>query len=92
MSADLGKRVLDAVVRSVDAKALGEALKDLAPAKAAPAAASGGAIDPARSYRVATDEYAASLADGFGVPSRVDVQGVQVREALVAHARAGGLA
>lgn len=42
MSAELGRRVLDALVRSVDAKALGEALKDLAPAKAPAAAPSGG--------------------------------------------------
>ncbi|MEZ4337035.1 MAG: hypothetical protein R3B82_10440 [Sandaracinaceae bacterium] len=43
MSQDLGKRVLDALVRSVDTRALGEALKDLGPAaKASPPTATGG--------------------------------------------------
>ncbi|MCB9596769.1 MAG: hypothetical protein H6719_28865 [Sandaracinaceae bacterium] len=42
MSADLGKKVLEALVRSVDARALGEAVKDLAPAKAAPSSGGGG--------------------------------------------------
>ncbi|MEZ4217631.1 MAG: 5'-nucleotidase C-terminal domain-containing protein [Myxococcota bacterium] len=74
------------VVATIDGRAMASPLRERL------AAASAGAIDPARSYRVATDEYAVSLADGFGVPSRVDVHGVEVREALVAHARAGGLA
>lgn len=42
MSADLGKKVLDAVVRSVDADALGAAVQGLVPTGAAPAPASGG--------------------------------------------------
>lgn len=42
MSAELGKKVLDALVRSVDARALGDAVKGLAPASAAAPAPSGG--------------------------------------------------
>jgi len=48
MSADLGKKVLDAVVRSVDAGALGEAVASLVPSGAAPAPAGDGVGETAR--------------------------------------------
>jgi hypothetical protein len=53
--------------------------------------ASGVAIEPGRHYRVATAEYFASEHAGLGNPERVERSDLLLRDALVAHLRAGGL-
>jgi hypothetical protein len=53
--------------------------------------AGGTRIEPGRRYRVATHRYYASLRDSFGDVASLEETGVPVREALVAHLRAGGL-
>ena len=55
-------------------------------------AAAGSAPDPARRYRVATTSYFAGRRDWLGEPERVEASDVLLRDALVAHLRAGGLA
>lgn len=55
-------------------------------------AAAGSEPDPARRYRVATTSYFAGRRDWVGEPERVETSDVLLRDALVAHLRAGGLA
>jgi hypothetical protein len=52
-------------------------------------AAQGEAIDPAAAYRLATLDYFAGQRDEFGEPSRVERSSTLLRDALVAHLRAG---
>lgn len=64
-----------------------------APVRERLAAAGAPVADPASStlLRVATIDYLAGRRDDFGEPERVDRAGILVRDALVAHLRAGGL-
>ena len=54
-------------------------------------AAAGVAVESGGRYRVATAEYFASEHAGLGVPERVERSDLLLRDALVAHLRAGGL-
>jgi hypothetical protein len=77
-----GNRV---VVARVQGRAMSEALRERL-------AAGGVAVQPGERYRVATAEYFAATAEIFGEPDSVDPSGVLLRDALVSHLRAGGLA
>jgi hypothetical protein len=77
-----GNRV---VVASIEGRAMSAALRERL-------AAGGVAVQPAERYRVATAEYFARTAEIFGEPDSVDPSGMLLRDALVAHLRAGGLA
>jgi hypothetical protein len=73
------------VVASIPGRAMTPALRERL--------ASGGLeIDPAQSYRVATLEYFAGSSEIFGDPQRVEPSDLLLRDALVAHLRADGLA
>jgi Protein of unknown function (DUF3500) len=73
------------VVAEIDGRAMAAPLRErLAAAGAEPA--------PERRYRVATVSYAASRSDWFGEPERVEPSELLLRDALVAHLRAGGFA
>jgi hypothetical protein len=54
--------------------------------------AAGHAVDPSARHRIATTEYFASRADWVGTPDDVSVHDGLLRDALVTHLRAGGLA
>jgi hypothetical protein len=72
------------VVAEIEGRAMAGPLRErLAAAGAAPA--------PERRYRVATTSYAARRRDWLGEPADVETSGVLLRDALVAHLRAGGL-
>jgi hypothetical protein len=49
-------------------------------------------VEPGARYRVATTDYHATVRDVFGEPERVEPGETLLRDALVAHLRAGGLA
>jgi hypothetical protein len=51
----------------------------------------GTAVDPGQRYRVASTEYLVTRRDEFGEPDRVETGDVLLRDALVAHLRAGAL-
>jgi hypothetical protein len=53
--------------------------------------AAGAEIEPGRRYRVATTDWHAGRADLFGEPEDVTLAATLVRDALIAHLRAGGL-
>jgi len=53
--------------------------------------AADGPLDPARRYRIATISYFASKKELVGAPERIDESPTLLRDALVAHLRAGGL-
>lgn len=63
-----------------------------APLRAHVERASGAPVDPRARIRVAVDEYVASRRDWFGEASRVERSRLELREALVAYARAAGMA
>jgi hypothetical protein len=65
--------------------------KDMAAPLRARLEASGVRIEPAERYRVATLDWYAKLGDVFGEPESVEDTDVYLRDALVAHLRAGGL-
>jgi hypothetical protein len=73
------------VVATVQGRAMSDALRERLVAGGVP-------VQPADRYRVATTEYFAATAEIFGEPDSVDPAGVLLRDALVAHLRAGGLA
>jgi hypothetical protein len=50
------------------------------------------AFEPARRYRVATLEYFAGTSEIFGEPEAFERGDLLLRDALVTHLRAGGLA
>lgn len=72
------------VVAKVEGRAMADSLRTRL-------AARGVAIAPSRTYRVATTDYFASHGD-LGEPTGVESGAVLLRDALVAHLRAGGLA
>lgn len=72
------------VVASIDGRAMAPALRERL-------VATGTAIEPNRRYPVATTDYAARQRDRFGEPADVETGGELLRDALVAHLRAGGL-
>jgi hypothetical protein len=55
-------------------------------------AAGGAVVHPTQSYRVATAQYFAATPEIFGEPDTVESGELLLRDALVAHLRAGGLA
>jgi hypothetical protein len=65
--------------------------RDMAPELAERLAAAGVSVEPDARYRVATAEYFASADAGLGIPERVERSDLLLRDALVAHLRAGGL-
>jgi hypothetical protein len=77
-----GNRV---VVASIEGRAMSAGLRERL-------AAGGLAVQPGERYRVATLEYFAATPAIFGEPASVDPGSVLLRDALVAHLRAGGLA
>jgi hypothetical protein len=54
--------------------------------------AGGARVEPDQRYRVATTDYFAATPDIFGEPDAVESDGGLLRDALVAHLSAGGLA
>jgi hypothetical protein len=70
------------VVATIAGRAIAPPLRDRL-------AAQGVAVDPAASYRVATLDYFAGRSDWLGEPMRVERAGTLLRDALVAHLRAG---
>jgi hypothetical protein len=72
------------VVATVEGRAMGAALRERI-------AAGGSAVEPRQRYRVASAEYFAQQPE-FGEPERVETSEVLLRDAVVAHLRAGGLA
>jgi len=73
------------VVATIEGRAMSAALRDRL-------RAAGAAIEPARRQRVATTQYFASQPAIFGEPDSVERSGQLLRDALVEHLRAGGLA
>ena len=73
------------VVASIQGRAMSAALRERL-------AAGGVEVLPTRSYRVATTEYAAATREILGEPDSVETGDPLLRDALVAHLRAGGLA
>jgi hypothetical protein len=73
------------VVASIDGRAMGPALRERLGGR-------GEAIEPGRRYRVASLRYFAEQRATFGETARVEAGSVLLRDALVAHLRAGGLA
>ena len=53
--------------------------------------AAGVAVEPDARYRVATAEYFASQDAGLGSPETVERSGLLLRDAIVAHLRAGAV-
>jgi hypothetical protein len=72
-------------VATIAGRAMSAALRDRL-------VAAGAAIEPARRYRVASTHYFAAQPAIFGEPEAVEREDLLVRDALVAHLRAGGLA
>jgi hypothetical protein len=73
------------VVATLEGRAASPALRERL-------AAAGVALDPGRRYRVASTEYFASHAGMLGEPDDVERDEGLLRDAIVAHLRAGGLA
>jgi hypothetical protein len=73
------------VVASIRGRAMSAALRARLEAGGVP-------LDPARSHRVATLQYFAATPEIFGEPESVETDALLLRDALVAHLRAGGLA
>ena len=73
------------VVASIEGRAMSAALRERL-------AAAGAEIEPARRYRVASTQYFAAAPEIFGEPESVEREELLLRDALVAHLRAGGLA
>ena len=73
------------VVAEIEGRAMAAPLRERLAAAGAPPA-------PERRYRVATTGYAAGRKDWFGEPERLETSELLLRDALVAHLRAGGLA
>ena len=71
-------------VATIAGRAMSAALRDRL-------AAAGAAIEPARRYRVASTQYFATAPEIFGEPEAVEREDLLLRDALVAHLRAGGL-
>jgi hypothetical protein len=63
----------------------------MAPALRERLVAAGTAIEPDRRYRVASTDYLSRQRDRFGDPADVETGPELLRDALVAHLRAGGL-
>jgi hypothetical protein len=72
-------------VASIQGRAMSAALRERL-------AAGGFEVLPTHSYRVATTEYFAQESEIFGEPDAVEAGDLLLRDALVAHLRAGGLA
>ncbi len=73
------------VVASIEGRAMSAALRERL-------AAGGVAVLPTQSYRVATTQYFAVTPEIFGEPDSVEAGDLLLRDALVEHLRAGGLA
>jgi len=73
------------VVASIEGRAMSGTLRERL-------AAAGAEIEPARRYRVASTQYFAAEPEIFGEPESVEREDLLLRDALVAHLRAGGLA
>ncbi len=73
------------VVATLEGRAMAAPLRDRLTAAGVP-------VQEAARYRVATLEYFAGRPDMVGRPERVDTSALLLRDALVAHLRAGGLA
>ena len=72
------------VVASIDGRAMAPALRERL-------AAAGATIEPDQRYRVASTDYLTRQRDRFGEPADVETGAELLRDALVAHVRAGGL-
>ena len=72
-------------VASIQGRAMSAALRERL-------TAGGVAVEPARRYRVATLEYFAATPEIFGEPEDFERGDLLLRDALVTHLRAGGLA
>jgi hypothetical protein len=73
------------VVAKAEGRAMSAALR-------ARVEAGGAEVEPKRRYRVATTQYFAATPEIFGEPESVEWSDLLLRDALVAHLRAGGLA
>ena len=73
------------VVASIEGRAMSAALRERVEV-------GGVTVEPQRSYRVATTQYFAATPENFGEPESVEWDELLLRDALVAHLRAGGLA
>lgn len=73
------------VVATIEGRAMSAVLRERL-------AGAGAEIEPARRYRVASTEYFAAQAEIFGEPDAIERDALLLRDALVAHLRAGGLA
>ena len=73
------------VVATIEGRAMAAPLRDRL-------AAAGTPVEESQRYRIATLEYFAGRPDLVGKPERVDTSALLLRDALVSHLRAGGLA
>ncbi len=73
------------VVATIEGRAMSTTLRERL-------AAAGAVIEPARRYRVASTQYFAARPEIFGDPADIERADLLLRDALVAHLRAGGLA
>jgi hypothetical protein len=73
------------VVATIEGRAMSAALRERL-------AGAGAEIEPSRRYRVASTEYFAAQTEIFGDPDAIERDALLLRDALVAHLRASGLA